>query len=372
MNDLAPLIVPFLWFAVMATVVLVAWTRRKNLLPARMRAAARLALRYDEGAFAVRPVIEGHGPHGVVRIRFIGGKGAHTRYEAAGAERGIEISREGFGSAVGKVFRGADVEIGDPAFDDAVLVRGEEAWLVAHLDAERRAAIVQLLARNHPPALDDGMATMRRPGVIAGEEELVADGSAVMDLVHLLHADGSDLVPKLARNAANDPLPAVRRRNLRVLLERWRADPRAEKALAKALEDPDFAVRLDAAAYADAATQSRIALPIADDTNGHPADRLNALRLLCGSDRAAAAARSAIAVRFLALDLVREIAIDVLASCGDSDAVEPLRKIGGGKARDAIAKIQARLPGAEQGQLSVSELEGEAGGRLSLPEKRKT
>ncbi len=66
-----------------------------------------------------------------------------------GVPRGLHIYRETFFSKVGKVFGGQDIEVRDPNFDKAFMIKGDrESDVRAWLTYDRRQAIISL--RKYP------------------------------------------------------------------------------------------------------------------------------------------------------------------------------------------------------------------------------
>jgi hypothetical protein len=124
-----------------------------------------------------------------------------------------------------------DRETGDPTFDAAVRVRGEELEAASILNADARAAVLALLAK-HPGAslkLGEFRSFAAR---ISREEDLIALGQRLAAAVGALSSEDSPEL-RLARIAREDPLAAVRHRATRTLL---RLRPKAPETREFALE----------------------------------------------------------------------------------------------------------------------------------------
>jgi hypothetical protein len=63
----------------------------------------------------------------------------------SGLMPGLLLSRETLGSAVSKRVTGADIEVGDAAFDDAALIRGDVLEVLSRLNAAQRARVFNFL-----------------------------------------------------------------------------------------------------------------------------------------------------------------------------------------------------------------------------------
>ncbi len=263
----------------------------------------------------------------------------------------LQVGREHVLSGlVKRAFTGADVEIGDPPFDDAALVRGPEDHLLAVLDADTRQRI---LARLGDPkaVVKDGQVELVQSGVCRKGEVLEGWIVAVRDQARDLALAPEAIPPALARNAHQDPVAGVRARNLEVLARRHPAHPDCAAALERALEDPDLSVRVVAA------SQLRSPSCTWEDLLGAgAAERLTAL-LAHGSARTQALAAAA------------------LGELGGLGQVEPLSELARAAgtasvvkqaARAAIQAIQERSGSARPGGLTVAEQPLDTGGGLAL------
>lgn len=156
----------------------------------------------------------------------------------------LRLVREGAMAKMGQALMGQDIEVGDPAFDSRVQVEGTDLEVVALLDARAREVLGW--------AIGSGKYKVRTGGVEHERPECISDADrlveAVQELLHVAQAvclPADELQARLAHNAANDPLPAVRQRNEALLAQAFGShaqDPRLS-----ALDDPDPRVALAAA-----------------------------------------------------------------------------------------------------------------------------
>ena len=339
---------------------------------------------------------------------------------------GLSLRREGLSTAFEKRFIGErEIEIGDPSFDEEYYVQGQAPLALALLDPGTRRRLASLLrgrvavAGREPvavdPSLSDGILEVRvKESGFSGNRERVPEILAgVLEVARLLVAP-RDLAARIASNLRAETEAGARRRGVLMLAREFPQHPATREALLAAREDPSEEVRLRAAVALGEegrdALLGLVARPGTDDScaaravaalgDRMPAEQAEgALRRALGggrNPRTAEACLDALALlgrsgaEGLILDALRSedtpvavAAARALGRVGTVAAVAALREAAerGGDlrraGRQAIAEIQARLTGAEPGQLSLAG--GEAGalsladgepGRLSLAEGR--
>jgi hypothetical protein len=413
---------------------LVSSERRRSQLRAWRQAARRAGLSGVEEAEG--GIFEGAfltGRSGELAVRLEGyrrGKYEHgTKIVIAGLGHGpggLSLRREGLQTAIEKRFIGErEIEIGDPSFDAEYYVQGRAPLAVALLDAETRRRVAALLRRrlaipgetgvDIDPSLSDGVLEVRvkESGFTGYRERIPQILVAVLEVARRLIAP-PDVAARIASNLRAEPEAGARLRGVLALAREFYAHPATREALLAAREDASDEVRLRAASFLGeegretllglvertGTDDSCAARAIAELGDRLPAERVEAAlrRALAGAGRSqtALACLQALALRGragaegLMLEALRGeggpvavAAARALGRAGTVAAVPALREAAeaGGDmrraARQAIAEIQARLTGAEPGQLSLAggeagalSLADEAGapGRLSLAE----
>jgi len=296
-------------------------------------------------------------------------------------------------------------EIGDPRFDEAFLVSGDERKARAALDAGSRAFAQQLLKDVAGLRLEDGTCEVRLAGYVADAFTLGAQVSAVLSLAEGMFRGAAPTV-RLYANAFDDAVPRVRENNLRVLLDCAGSSTRAD-AITRAMDHEQPELRL-LAARAEGSLAWPVMVELGQSRFLAPELRRLAIEALPAStprevrvsvalsaigkpDTGLAAAAARLAGRsgtpgdrrvergLISLlgrddDSVRAAAIAALGRVGTARAVERLLPFTSGlltsqtlkqRARAAVRAIQARLVNGEAGALTLSEVEG-GEGRLSL------
>ena len=156
---------------------------------------------------------------------------------------GLDLRAEGFSSTVEKTFGAKEVEIGDPAFDEQVYVRGPEDVLRALLHAPTRACVLQAIAAGG--RIVDGKIRAEWHGG-GDKEELVRSMEAFLAAARSLTRP-LDVTEGLVEGLRGDPLPGVRLRCLDLLARKFPSDERARAAFRQALGSTDEELRLRAA-----------------------------------------------------------------------------------------------------------------------------
>jgi hypothetical protein len=139
-----------------------------------------------------------------------------------------------------------DVRTGDAPFDAFVRVRGDEAQALALLGAAARKTVAAGLSALYC-RVQDGAVGFRTPEGLVQLALLRQWLDTLTDIATALVLDGSEVPARLTWNALNDPVPAVRLRNLVVLLQRFQQSDAAREAVHVASTSPDAELRREAA-----------------------------------------------------------------------------------------------------------------------------
>jgi HEAT repeat protein len=345
------------------------------------------------------------GRSGALQVRFgnyrRGKYESGTRLQITGLGPGAEtltLRREGLGT---QVF-GREIEIGDPAFDAEVYVNAPAALALALLDHPTRIHLAALLrgevggAAEVRAALERGVLDIRlRDRALSGANagQLAAVLRSALAVARRL-ALPADLAARLADNFRHEPEAGVRLQILLTLARELPDRPEARAMLLHGLEDASDEVRLRAAQALGPEGEATLRDLAADDATEDSCaaraveavgDRLTSAELIAPLAHAldAGAGRLRTALACLAAlgrhgdpsteePLVRALqagdpqialaAAQALGRAGTVAAVAPLRTAADAvlpsalrsAARQAIAEIQARLPGAAPGQLALA------------------
>jgi HEAT repeat protein len=326
------------------------------------------------------------------------------------------------------LFGSAEIEVGDPGFDEAFFISGVPALAYAFLDTRTRGTLFRM---NDQGRLEIASAELRWDVPETEESRLLAkELEALLEVARRL-ACRTETAERLAANALHDLHPGVRLRNLLCLIREFSEHPVVDETLRAACADRSPEVRLRAAtALGGDGVETLLAmtddLGLADVWQAAAVSalgrRLPVEGAVEGLERAlgshhfetaracietlAAGGEAAVAplVKALAVDrgivaasaatalgalqapeaetpLIRALwreapglrvaAAEALGRSGSTAAVLPLKQAADRypeaafrrAARQAIAEIQARLPGASPGQLSLAAPES---GQLSL------
>lgn len=334
--------------------------------------------------------------------------------------------------------QGFDFLIGDDRFDTKINARGNEVACRAVLDADARAAALNAFSMLQKLRIEDGIAFWRFDGPLYAVESLETALDRMIPAVRGFVLASADL-ERIAGHVATDPCTGVRLRCLDLLVRKFPNRPETTAAIRAGFSDTDREVKLVAAsrlgeegwavilesidagqpepvrerAIREVGRQfpSERAVPIlrrsimdplvnvriaAIETlaehypedlvkvavrSGAPLEVQEAL-LAAASKVGAKAELVLLALAERGEDAIRLQAIIGLASVGTVAAIPRLRELGVAALRNAVeitvAEIQARLEGAEPGQLTLAEpkdagaLTLTAGeGALSMPKRPK-
>lgn len=362
---------------------------------------------------------------------------AATRIQIRGLGYGdepLEVLRETDELGAGRRLFERQVEIGAEEFDREFRIVGSFPLALAVLDADVRPVLAELLrgslpVKGHPTlsaqvALRAGKLTVSvaHPTTIRQKDlpdQVLAALDSVLHLAQRL-AQPEDLAARLAGNLLEETEVSVRLNCLRLLIREHRAHPATHEALTVAQDDPAPEVRCEAAVASGKEGHETLRRLV--KSNSGPEDlavrAVTALGVFLSIEEAAqllenmvrwrrpevagalletitrhgrlgrrgTAELEALLVTTLheavpKLALAAAKALGAMGSVAAVPALAALEETGSRElaraARQAIAEIQARLHGAERGQLSLAGSEAgalslagdDAAGRLSLPEE---
>ncbi|MEZ4470416.1 MAG: hypothetical protein R3F60_06365 [bacterium] len=164
----------------------------------------------------------------------------YTRIVAlAGIPSDLVLKAEGLGASIVKVFKGDDLEVGDPHFDARAVVRGSPRLLRALLDRPTRDLVLQALDLGI--VVEDGKVKFNKAGLIRDADRLVHLAQVVADLAQALRP--RDARGRLEHIALHDPMPQVAIEAFRERMAGWPAGDFVQTAL----RHPLPVIRLEAA-----------------------------------------------------------------------------------------------------------------------------
>lgn len=268
---------------------------------------------------------------------------------------GLAFGPEGLVQSMLRTVAGGDVTTGDRAFDDAVLVQGDPALVLAVLDAANRRLVRRLVSEG---ALLDG-GELRWRG-LPGSTGLTETIRALVRAAKALQIDPGAIPGRLRQRVKRDPLPDVRRRALELLLARFPEAPETAAALETALGDRDPSLRLRATRQTGPGEDARIEpvlRALAADARVEARVREEALDLYI--DRLGSPRASPLLVELLDDAAMAPGAAARLARTGRSEALPALcARLGRGDAgaRAGIAAAIGRLGDARNPALEAAVL----------------
>ena len=172
----------FLIFLIVIAVIGFSIFHSKQVSEAWSEAARSLGLGYDAGGFGSSRKITGkHEGHVVVVDTFTRSHGksstTYTRYSVMHARPlglGLNLRREGFFTGVAKAFGAQDIQIGDPAFDSLMLIKGADHQAVINfLTPERRNRIRQAFIELDRLEINDTGALLEVTGAASSSQQIV-------------------------------------------------------------------------------------------------------------------------------------------------------------------------------------------------------
>lgn len=281
-----------------------------------------------------------------------------TRFPA-----GLAFGPEGLVQTVLRTVAGGDVQTGDRRFDDAVLVAGDPALVVAILDAANRRLVRRLVEQG--TVLDGG--ELRLSGAVR-RRDLPETIRSLVRATKALHVEPAAIPDRLLQRVKRDPLPGVRRRAFELLLARFPDAPQTAAAVRTTLSDRDPTLRLQATRHAEVEAGEAPLRALASDPTIERRVREDALDLYI--DRIGAAQASPLLVELLDDPTLAGEAASRLARTGRTEAVAALcARVGQGEVgpraemATAIGKLgkvpdpdceAALLPLLDEGPLQVA------------------
>ena len=230
-------------------------SRRRKRQAGRLEAVAEIGVALD----LVDVTMDGtdiEGRRGGLRIRIETSTTARVRpvgrLIVRGLAQGLSMQRDSLLARVEQARGAPPVETGDEPFDQALYVRGQPLVVRALLDAETRALSLaalcgRALGRDATVAVAGGLLIAELDGEWSEDTPRLVEGvRGVVALAHRLEESDAE-EERLSKVARNDPLPRVRQLALEALVDAAPAHDATERALRRACDDPDPALRLRAA-----------------------------------------------------------------------------------------------------------------------------
>jgi len=171
----------------------------------------------------------------------------YTQVEAGGGRlgQGVVLCSEGVWQGLRKAFKGEDIQLRDPEFDNAVCVSGREVAAVAMLNDMARRRVIGLV--NLGAQVREGSIAYEERGVMADQYRIHNLLKAMLSAAPPLQMEVTELPTKLAENGLRDPNEDVRVRNMSLLVRHYPGRGETREACLKALGDVSVRVRLVAA-----------------------------------------------------------------------------------------------------------------------------
>ena len=322
-------------------------------------------------------------------VRTSDGERTRFRVKIPRLPPGMSIKAEGLGSSMGKALMGDDLQIGDPEFDSAILIRGPATATRSLMSQDARQAVMKAVKSG--AKLEQRVLSVDRIGWMKDSADVVELAQKLIKAAECLEP-GWTVSHDLMTNAKNDPLPAVRKANMEALFDEFPDSDDALSAAKKAMDDADPLIRLRGAfAAGDAGVPvlrnlamissravqelSRRGLWTYDElevllNSEHPQIRTAAVSVM-SNVKDARVEGFLISILTNKWDPDTLAAIRAIGQVGSIKAVEPLLPYTEGflaapklkeAARKAVSAIQERLGNVKGGRLTVAVAEQ---GRLS-------
>jgi hypothetical protein len=328
-----------------AVVALEAWRRssHRKAVAAWDRAAKALGLAYPAWAREEALTMAGRLDEFRVTVETVPHENKETRTRIALSSKRIDPSvrfgREGGVEALEMLFAGPDVRVGAPEFDDHVHADGPEATVLALMGRLARPWVKELIVDRHG-RVERGTLLVEVPGIVQDSGEIVRLVRHMADVARGLILPPAEIPRALADNATGDPVPGVRRRNMRLLVEQFPKSEWTLRAAGAVIGDADPNMRLLAAMALGGDRAREVFLGILKDEAATPGIRVAALeQLRAGRDPRVVDAVCEVATGAPA-ELARLAAV-TLMEVGDSRAEPKLIEL------LAHASVEVRVAAAE-------------------------
>lgn len=265
-------VIPVVILLLVAAVIYAAVAYQRSLNAAWTAAGDELGLETTRATTLGQPRLRGALGRIAVDVRMTkSGDQTRTRYRVSYPPAPVEFSlrRQTGAQRVLHLFGARDVELGDPAFDDAFVIKTDDAAsLAAYLTAARRSSLLRLLAVHGAATITEGRIELQTNAERSSEK--------LVTVVRRLAATAEQLVGGAATGMIDESMRA------REMGELGDALRRLDEAVAHSPDDVD--VRLLRAQTAHSAGTSR-----------HEAEDLDVLERLLPADPDVAALRSSAA-----------------------------------------------------------------------------
>jgi hypothetical protein len=285
----------------------------------------------------------------------------------------IELGAESVIGMFSKVVRGSDLQVGDQAFDDAVMIRGPELDLRSRLDAPARAAIRAAVQQG--TSLNSGTFSYQRTGYFTDPAEPIRLIESMTEALKALRSGEGTQAERLLQIARQDPSVGVRINAIEALVAHHASHPELPATLHHALDERDPSLVLTAARLLktrDPSSCLEAMLRLITQHERTPAS-VQALRLVAQLDPSHAILRERQEELLTALqqdEATALLAAEALGFYAGVEVVQGLMPLTSGlsrsatlkqAAREAIELIQKRS-GGERGGLSLAQTAGHDGG----------
>jgi len=160
------------------------------------RAADTLGLDFTPGNWKqARTMMGAIGDHGTTvsahRSRSSSTSNSFTRYQVrfAGARLGLRLSRQTSLNRFGRIFGMQDIEVGDPLFDEAVVVKGNyDAAVSTYLTPARRMAAHRLITEYRGLVIEDGLIRWEKRGIETDPDKITTNARRLVEAARVLSA----------------------------------------------------------------------------------------------------------------------------------------------------------------------------------------